>query len=127
MQQTLVRTAGFTARFGLAVFFISHAIGDVSPGALGALAADVGTGTHALDLLAAVFFALVALWLVLGIYSRIIAIIGIVVFCAEVLLFGGTLLQPALVLAGLATVILGFTGGGPLRLHAGGWRLRDCR
>ncbi|MFB9150546.1 hypothetical protein [Roseovarius ramblicola] len=126
MRQAFIQVAALTARLWLAVFFGFHAIEDMAPEAIGVLAADIGTDHHALDLLASVFFTLVALWLALGIYSRIIAIIGMVVIGAEILLFGNSLLQTPLVLAVLATLVLSIAGGGRLRLHAGGWRLRDC-
>ncbi|RXV66600.1 hypothetical protein C6W92_03800 [Roseovarius sp. A46] len=127
MQQALIQTVGLVARLSLAVFFMTHVVNHLSPGVLGTFGLRIETGTGVLDVAAAVFFALVALWLLLGIYSRIVAIIGMVVCGAAFALFGdGTALQADLVAAVLATLVLSFTGGGRLRLHAGGWRLRDC-
>jgi len=126
MQQALIRTAGLFSRIFLAVFFMAHVAEHLSQGALGAFGFGIETGTRLLDTAAVGFFALVALWLLLGIYSRVVAIIGMVVCVGATLLFGDTVLHPELAGAGLATVILGFAGGGPLRLHAGGWHLRGC-
>ncbi len=127
MQQTLIQTTGLVARLWLAAFFMTYVVNHLSPGALGTFGLRIETGTGVLDVAAAGFFALVALWLLLGIYSRIVAIIGMVVCGTAFALFGGeTALQIELVAAVLATLVLSFTGGGRLRLHAGGWRLRDC-
>lgn len=126
MQQAFLQTAGLAARLWLAVFFMGHVAQLLLPGALGSFDLAVGTGTRLLDLAAMVFFALVALWLVLGIYSRIVAITGMVVCGAAILLFGEPSVHTGLVVSVAATLVLAFTGGGRLRLHAGGWRLRGC-
>lgn len=125
MQQALIQAIGLLSRIFLAVFFVAHVVEYLSQGALGAFDFGIETHTPVLDTAAVGFFALVALWLLLGIYSRVVAIIGMVVLGAAILLFGGTVLHPKLAGAALATLILGFTGGGPLRLHAGGWHLHD--
>jgi len=126
MQQALIQTAGLISRLWLAFFFLSHVIEHVSPGALGSFGYGVDTGTVVLDLAAAGFFALVSLWLLLGIYSRIVGTIGMVVCGTANLMFGEPVLHTALTLAIAAMLVLSVTGGGRLRLHAGGWRLRDC-
>jgi len=126
MQQAFIRTAGLAARLWLAVFYMGHVAGTAAPGTLGALGFGIGTGTRVLDLAAAGLFALVALWLLLGIFSRVVAIIGLVVCGAAIVLFGGPALPAAFGVAVAATLVLGATGGGQLRLHAGGWRVRGC-
>lgn len=126
MQQAFIKTAGLLSRIWLAVFFMAHVVEHLSQGAVGAFGFGIQTGTPVLDFAAAGFFALVALWLLLGIYSRVVAMIGMVVCCAAILLFGDPVLRIELVASLLATLILAFTGGGRLRLHAGGWHMRGC-
>jgi hypothetical protein len=121
MRQALIQTAGLAARLGLAVFYMGHVAGTLSPGTP---AFGVETGTRVLDLAAAGLFALVALWLLLGIFSRVVALIGMTVCGAAIALFEGTALTVAPAAAGVATLVLAFTGGGRMRLHAGGWRMR---
>lgn len=126
MQQALIQIAGLAARLWLVIFYMGYVAQTVSPGALDPLGLGVETGTRVLDLAAAGFFALVALWLLLGIFSRVVAIIGMVVCGAAIVLFGGAVPHAGLVVAVAATLVLAVTGGGRLRLHAGGWRLRGC-
>jgi len=126
MRQALFQTAGLAARLWLAAFFMTHVVEHTWPGALGAYGFAVETGTRVLDIGAAGFFALVSLWLLLGIYSRVTALIGMVVCAAAIVLFDGTILRIELAVSMIALLVLSFAGGGRLRLHAGGWRLRDC-
>ncbi len=125
MHQALIQTAGLLSRLWLAVFFMAHVIEHLSNGAIGAFGFGIRTHTPLLDTIALGFFAMTSLWLLLGIYSRVIAITGMVVLGAAIVLFGNPVPHVELVAAMLATVILAFTGGGPLRLHAGGWHVRD--
>ena len=90
------------------------------------LSHDAFSGSAALDAGTTLLLGLIALWLVLGIYSRIVAMTGLVISTAEAALYGDAVLTPAWVAAALAVAILALTGGGRLRLHAGGWRLRDA-
>ncbi|MET4100720.1 putative membrane protein YphA (DoxX/SURF4 family) [Roseovarius sp. MBR-78] len=125
MQQALIQTAGLLSRLWLAVFFMAHVVEHLSHGTVGAFGFGIETHTPLLDTVALGFFAMVSLWLLLGIYSRVIATTGMVILTTAIVLLGNPVLSVALVAALLATVILAFTGGGPLRLHAGGWQLRD--
>lgn len=125
MQQALIQTAGLVSRLWLAVFFTAHVVEHLTQGAIGAFGFGIETGTRVLDFPALAFFLLVALWLLLGIYSRIIAVTGMVVLTSAILLFGDPVLRIEYSAALLATLVLSFTGGGRWRLHAGGWRLRD--
>ena len=125
MQQALIKAAGLLSRTFLAVFFLAHVVEYLSQGALGAFDFGIETHTPVLDMGAVGFFVMVSLWLLLGIYSRVIAIMGMVVLGAAIVLLGDPVLSAELVAALLATLILSFTGGGPLRLHAGGWDLHD--
>lgn len=126
MRQAVTQIAGLAARGVLVVYFTAHVVRHVWPGALGTTGIGVETGTRVLDIAAAVFFALVALWLILGIYSRVVAITGMVVCGAAHLLFGAPVSPHALAVAVAAVLVLSFAGGGRLRLYAGGWRLRGC-
>ena len=126
MQQALFQTAGLIARLWLAVFFMAHVVEHSWPGTLGAYGYAVETGSRVLDIAAAAVFALVSLWLLLGIYSRVVALIGMVICGASLLLFDGSMLRSEFVVSAIALLVLSVVGGGALRLHAGGWRLRDC-
>lgn len=126
MQHALFQSAGLIARLWLAFFFMAHVVEHLFPGSLGPYGFARDTVTPVLDIAAAVFFALVSLWLLVGIYSRVVAIIGMVVCGAAILLFDGTIMRVELGISVIALLVLSFTGGGRLRLHAGGWRLRDC-
>jgi len=121
MQQAIVQTSGLVARLWLATFFMSHVIEHIWPGALGSFGAPVETGSRVLDSAASVFFGLVAVWLLLGICSRIVGIIGMIVCGAASLLYSEPALPPELAVAILAMVVLCFAGGGRLRLDPDGW------
>jgi uncharacterized membrane protein YphA (DoxX/SURF4 family) len=129
MQQALIPTVGLVCRLWLAVFFMAHVSSYLAPETAGAIFGFSGhsvmTGAAVLDLGVAGLLAMIALWLLLGIYSRVVAVIGIVVCTAAAALYHGPVLTPERVVALLAVAILAVTGGGRLRLHAGGWRLRD--
>lgn len=126
MRQALTKTAGLAARCVLAVYFTAHVVRHVWPGTPGTPGIGVETGTWVLDVAASGFFALVALWLILGIYSRVVAVTGMVVCGAAHLMFGAPVSPPALAAAIAAMLVLSFAGGGRLQLYAGGWRLRGC-
>ncbi len=133
-----IEYTGLICRLYLAVFFFGHAAAYFFPAI-----PDIwhGIGTHALhtginwqDAAIALLLALVAIWLVLGIRSRVVALIGFTICTASMVLHGNTFsgLDPASAWSGAriaalgALVILALTGGGKWRLHAGGWRLNDC-
>lgn len=129
---------GFVCRIYLAVFFASHAIHAAFPAHPGIWPAVITphgpTGFRWQEIAVAGLLAVVALWLVLGIRSRIVALIGMVICTATVLLHPEPLTgtDPAHLwslprLAALAAVaVLAVTGGGRWRLHAGGWKFRNC-
>jgi hypothetical protein len=114
----------------LAIFFLAHTaiyLGLGLPRAFPALSAHAAsTGPGLLDPFAAGLLALIALWLVLGIYSRVMALTGMVICTAADLLFDGSILTPERIAAFVAVAVLAVVGGGRFRLHAGGWRLRGA-
>lgn len=127
MQKALLQTAGLACRLWLALYFGAHVAAHLNPETrLWVLSHDTFSGSAALDAGTTLLLGLIALWLVLGIYSRIVAMTGLVISTAEAALYGDAVLTPAWVAAALAVAILALTGGGRLRLHAGGWRLRDA-
>lgn len=130
MHQALTQTVGLACRLWLTVFFLAHVAEYMAPGTVSGLTGfaghGAGTGEVMLDMAMAGLFTVIALWLLLGIYSRITAMIGIVIFMASASLYHGSVLTPSGVSAMLAVAVLAITGGGRLRLYAGGWRVRDA-
>ena len=129
---------GLLCRLYLAVFFFGHAAqyffpyhSQLWPGA-GMHTLHTGIGWQ--DMAVAGLLALIAFWLVLGIRSRVVALIGFVICSASLMLHGDSwaLLDTASVWSGArvaalaSVVILALTGGGKWRLHPGGWQLRNC-
>ncbi|PKQ11900.1 MAG: hypothetical protein CVT70_11555 [Alphaproteobacteria bacterium HGW-Alphaproteobacteria-1] len=129
MQQALIPTVGLLCRLWLAIFFMAHVSSYLAPKTGGVLFGFSGhsvlTGAEVLDMGVAGLLALIALWLMLGIYSRVMAVLGIVICTATAALFQEPVFTLERNVAFLSVAILAVTGGGRLRLHAGGWRLRD--
>jgi len=130
MQQALIQTVGLACRLWLTVFFLAHVAEYMAPGAVSGLTwfagHEPGTGMVMLDMAMAGLFTVIALWLFLGIYSRITAIIGIVICMASATLYHDDVLTASGIAALVSAATLAITGGGRLRLYAGGWRLRDA-
>ena len=129
------QVAGLVSRLYLALFFALHAAYYAAPQAIQPFAqhADL-TGAPLLDAAIAALLSLIAIWLLLGLRSRVVAVLGFVICSAALLLHGGSWTHaPATgfwswdrMIAFGAVLILSITGGGMYRLHAGGWRLKDC-
>jgi len=128
-------TAGLLSRLYLAAFFASHVTHFLAPGALktwaGTASASARTGDPWLDIAVAALLSMVAIWLTLGVRSRVVALIGFVVCTATIVLHGDAwtnVAQTGLwawprVTALAALMILAVTGGGTWRLYSGGWRV----
>jgi len=129
------QAAGLVSRLYLALFFGLHAAHELAPQTVTHFAQHPSLeDTPWLSAALAALLSLIALWLVLGLRSRIVAVLGFVICSATVLLQaeGWSHGPPAdfwswdrLTALG-AVLVLAVTGGGLFRLRAGGWRLRDC-
>ncbi|MGX0876797.1 putative membrane protein YphA (DoxX/SURF4 family) [Roseovarius sp. MBR-154] len=129
------QVAGLVSRLYLAIFFGLHAAQTVAPQALQPFAQHPSlTSAPALDAALAALLSLISIWLVLGLRSRVVAILGFVICSATLLLHGGSWTHAPTtgfwswdrMIAFAAVLVMSITGGGLFRLHAGGWRLRDC-
>ncbi len=126
------QVAGLVSRLYLAIFFGLHAAQTVAPQAMQPFAQypDLSSAPG----LDAALLSLIAISLVLGLRSRVVAILGFVICSTAIALYGGSWTHaPAIgfwswdrLAAFAAVLVLSITGGGLFRLHAGGWRLRDC-
>ncbi|MBE0454227.1 MAG: hypothetical protein IBX58_11155 [Roseovarius sp.] len=129
MQQALIQTTGLICRLWLAAFFMFHVAAYIVPGTTAGLFGlsnqKMTSGTVLLDAGVIGILALIAIWLLFGIYSRVVALVGIVICTASAALYAGSVFTPERGAALVAVAILAFTGGGRLRLHPGGWRVRD--
>ncbi|GAW34936.1 hypothetical protein RA2_01993 [Roseovarius sp. A-2] len=129
------QVAGLVSRLYLAFFFALHAAYHAAPQAIQPFTqhADL-TGAPLLDAAIVALLSLIAIWLVLGLRSRVVAVLGFVICSAALLLQGGSWTHTPVIefwswdrmIAIGAVLILSITGGGMYRLHAGGWRLKDC-
>lgn len=134
------QVAGLACRLYLSAFFAGHVVATITPGAAlplrGLFAHSVHVGAPWEEIAVAALLAVIAIWLLLGLYTRVVALVGIVLCTAATLLHGDPIIatdQPlhahwtvARTVAIVAVAVLAVTGGGLWRLHAGGWRaVRD--
>lgn len=131
------QAAGLACRLYLSVFFAGHVAATVAPGwslPFGGLTAhSVHAGAPWQEVAIAALLAIIALWLLLGLHSRVVAVAGIVLCTAATLLQGDPLLAgdtslpspwtAARLGAFVSVAVLAVTGGGLWRLRAGGWRI----
>lgn len=128
--------AGLACRLYLSAFFAGHVAATVAPGPTlplcGIFAHSVHAGARWQEIIIAALLAVIAIWLLLGLHSRVVALVGIILCMATTLLHGDPLLATDLprfspwttarVAALVAVAVLAVTGGGLWRLRAGGWR-----
>lgn len=133
--QNIIPLAGLASRVYLSVFFLAHASECVFPAANAALVNlfphDVHTGLLWQDLTVAGILFSVAVFLLLGINSRVVGLFGFVL-CSTMLMLahapnGAAEMLAAIsldrVLALAAVLNLAFTGGGKWCMRSTGWRL----
>ncbi|KPP87786.1 MAG: Protein of unknown function (DUF2754) [Rhodobacteraceae bacterium HLUCCO07] len=133
----LTPIAGLLSRFYLAIFFLAHVAQYKYWPHPEWLAKAFPSHFHGSvgwqDEAAALLLFIIALWLIAGIRSRIVGLIGFVLCTGSVVLRHDAPMEAFLTLAwspdrliALAAVVtLAFVGGGKWRLFPGGWNFRN--
>ncbi len=134
----LIPLAGLISRLYLAVFFFAHALqyklGPNPEWLAKAFPAHGGMdGSGWQQEIVVVLLLIISLWLIAGIRSRFVGLIGFVLCSANVILLHQAPLEmlmpmawtPDRLAAFAAVLMLALVGGGKWRLYPGGWKLSN--